>query len=210
MNTADRDSVDLAGDLLSEDTGSLHHRRYSTGAEINGGEDTTSATAKRASYSSRRNSLSMRREKLTAVDDPLSLLRDSYNATSYHEVDCLTLSSSDELRVINAITETGKKKMVGAVASVDIDFSATGNLRLGVKDLHGGVLVVSVLKRPDGTIGPGELNGIKMGESRATINSVLIPLYFSPIVLTFSPHLPQGMSFSGSISRPVETGASPC
>ena len=174
MNTAGRESVDLADHVLGGDAEGTHHRRHSTGAEINGGsgEDATSATVKRASYS-RRNSLSMRREKLTAVDDPLSVLRDSYDATTYHEVDCLTLSSSDELRVINSIMETGKKKMVGAVASVDIDFSVTGNLRLGVKDLHGGVLVVSVLKRPDGTIGPGELHGIKMGERCAVLNPFL-------------------------------------
>jgi hypothetical protein len=123
---------------------------------------------KRASFS-RRNSLSMRREKLTDINDPLSLMGNDFDHF-LQEVDCLTLTSSDELRVINSITETAKKRVIGCVSSVCIDFSPTGSLRLGVKDLHGGVLVVSVLKRPENCIGPGELSGVKIGDVILGVN----------------------------------------
>ena len=154
----DQDEVRLAANMLADlpedPLSSSTTRRHSSSI----GE---TSDPRRQSFS-RRKSLSVHREKITDIADPLRMT--AADDVFSGEVDCLSLSSTDELRVISSINEASKKRMYGTVASVEIDFSSTGSLRLGVKDLHGGILVVSVLKRPDNTVGPGERSGIKIGE----------------------------------------------
>ena len=87
-------------------------------------------------------------------------------------VENLILSSEDETRVEVALISADKKQVTGSVFSlrVDVGSSGIGVLGIGVKDLHGGVLVVSMLKRKDGKPGPAERAGIRLGDVIFGIN----------------------------------------
>ena len=132
---------------------------------------------------SRRNSIShtaqsIHREKITStIDDPLKQLGESGEVGA---VDCIAISNSDEYRIISAIADASKKKCIGTVFSVKIDFSLTKSLRLGVKDLYGGILIVSVVKRKDGKIGPSESSGVAIGASHVPAYYVFFFFFFNP------------------------------
>lgn len=124
----------------------------------------------------RRNSYSVARETVSNdIDDPLKkLMEDALEAAAKQQEDVLpdvlALTAADEYKIITAITDAAKKITTGTIMSIHIDFSPTGSLRLGVKDLHGGILVVSVLKRTEGKPGPAESSGICLGDIIVGVN----------------------------------------
>ncbi len=111
----------------------------------------------------------MRREKVNVeMEDPLTATLSTDDdapriSADQYQINCVALNSQDELKIINAVIDASTKRTMGSVFNVQVDISIVGSLRLGVKDLHGGLLVVSVLKRPESIAGPGELSGIRIG-----------------------------------------------
>ena len=76
----------------------------------------------------------------------------------------LTIRQSDEVRIVAAVGNVSKKIGSGSIYSVKVDLSRTGTLCIGVKDLPGNLLAVSMLKRVNGVKGAGEVAGVKLGD----------------------------------------------
>lgn len=82
----------------------------------------------------------------------------------------LTLRVSDETRVASAIYEASKKRKTGSIYSLSIQLSSNGTLGLGVKALKNNILVISMLKRVNGILGPGEAAGVRLGDIVVGVN----------------------------------------
>lgn len=98
-------------------------------------------------------------------EDPLSSsAKVEYAPKAPTKSESLTLKVSDESRIVNSITDAAKKKKTGSLYSVAINFSLWGTIGLGVKNLSNNFLVVSMLKRQNGQLGPGEAAGVRLGD----------------------------------------------
>mmetsp|Transcript_2588 Transcript_2588/g.4712 ORF Transcript_2588/g.4712 Transcript_2588/m.4712 type:complete len:1040 (+) Transcript_2588:154-3273(+) len=75
----------------------------------------------------------------------------------------LMLRVSDEVRVTAALVDSSKKRKTGSVFSVEVNM-VEGEMGLGVKILKNNVLVVSMLKRHNHMMGPGEAAGLRLGD----------------------------------------------
>ena len=98
-------------------------------------------------------------------EDPLSSsAKAEYVPKAPSKSESLTLKVSDESRIVNSIADAAKKKKTGSLYSVAINFSLWGTIGLGVKNLSNNFLVVSMLKRQNGQLGPGEAAGVRLGD----------------------------------------------
>lgn len=111
---------------------------------------------------SRANSEPVFREKVDRKFDPLAQPAEVDFIDL--KTESLTLRSSDEHRVAAAINEASKMKKTGSLFSIIIELSSVGTLGLGVKVLKNNVLAVSMLKRVNGALGPGEMAGARLGK----------------------------------------------
>jgi len=112
-----------------------------------------------------------------SIDPTRQLSSDSRSArsdsdASSNSIENVVLETADETRVENALINADKKQTTGSVFSVRVDMGEAegGALGIGVKDLSGGVLVVSMLKRKDEKPGPGERAGLRLGDVIFGIN----------------------------------------
>ena len=110
---------------------------------------------------SKTNSEPMTREKVDRQFDPLAQSGENEHIDLTSE--SLTLRTTDESRVAAAMSEAAKMKKTGSIFSVAIVLSNTGTLGLGVKMLKCNVLAVTMLKRSNGALGPGEVAGVRLG-----------------------------------------------
>lgn len=76
----------------------------------------------------------------------------------------LTLKPSDEVKILDAINKAAKKQCQGAVFTLKVTFDSSKTLKAGVKDIGSNILVVSMLKRVDGKVGPAEARGLRLGD----------------------------------------------
>lgn len=113
------------------------------------------------------NTLNRRRSETNTDDinyEPMSRLPDDKKPGSIpKKSESLTLRVSDETRVASAIYEASKKRKTGSIYSLSIQLSSNGTLGLGVKALKNNILVISMLKRVGGQLGPGEAAGVRLG-----------------------------------------------
>lgn len=86
------------------------------------------------------------------------------------KTESLTIRLSDELRIVNAMSDAAKGKTSGTIFSVRVDVSKATSLCIGVKDLQDKLLTVSMLKRINGVIGPVETAGMRLGDIIFGIN----------------------------------------
>ena len=82
----------------------------------------------------------------------------------------LTIRMEDEQRIVAAMTNAANKQTTGSVFSVKVDIGVSGTLGIGVKDLSGNLLAVSMLKRSNGELGAGEAAGLRLGDIIFGIN----------------------------------------
>ena len=104
-----------------------------------------------------------RSKVISESEDPLSSSAKTEYIHKTAKTESLTLKVSDESRIINSIADAAKKKKTGSLYSVVINFSLWGSIGLGVKNLANNFLVVSMLKRRGGQLGPGEAAGVRLG-----------------------------------------------
>lgn len=114
----------------------------------------------------RSNSEPVHREKVDHDFDPLSQQSsrdDDEEAFVNKKTESLILRASDEGRVASAMNDASKKRKTGSIFSLTVELSSLGTLGLGVKVLRNNILAVSMLKRVNGILGPGEVAGARLG-----------------------------------------------
>lgn len=84
----------------------------------------------------------------------------------------LTIRLDDEIRIVSAMQLAAKKQTTGSIYSVKVDISKKGSLGVGVKDLSDSILAISLLKRENGALGPGESAGLRLGDVVFGINFI--------------------------------------
>lgn len=95
----------------------------------------------------------------------MSRLPDDRRPGSVQKIsESLTLRVSDETRVASALYEASKKRKTGSIYSLSVQLAPNGTLGLGVKALKNNILVISMLKRVNGQLGPGEAAGVRLGK----------------------------------------------
>jgi hypothetical protein len=104
-------------------------------------------------------------------DDPLSA--PNFEAPKIR-TESLTIRQSDESRIVSAMATASKKQTTGAVFSVKVDLGHSGALGIGVKDLSGNMLAVSMLKRANGEPGAGEAAGVRLGDVIFGVNFIAV------------------------------------
>ena len=110
------------------------------------------------------------RQRVTG-DDPLSM--DFIEAPKVR-TESLTIRQNDESRIVAAMTSASKKQSTGSVFSVKVDLGTSGALGIGVKDLSGNLLAVSMLKRANGQPGAGEAAGVRLGDVIFGVNFIAV------------------------------------
>lgn len=117
--------------------------------------------------------LRQRSETLTENIDlaPLSKIPpENIPGNQQKKSESLSLRVSDEARVASAMYDASKKRKTGSIYSLDIALSPKGTLGLGVKALKNNILVISMLKRVGGNLGPGEAAGVRLGDIVVGVN----------------------------------------
>jgi hypothetical protein len=112
----------------------------------------------------------LNRQRVTG-DDPLSM--PNFEAPKIR-TESLTIRQADESRIVTAMATASKKQTTGAVFSVKVDLGPTGALGIGVKDLSGNMLAVSMLKRANGEPGAGESAGVRLGDVIFGVNFIAV------------------------------------
>ena len=82
----------------------------------------------------------------------------------------LTIRLSDEIRIVQSMTDAAKKKTSGVIFTVKVNINGAKSLGIGVKDLQDKIVAVSMLKRVNSAPGSVEVAGIRLGDIVFGIN----------------------------------------
>jgi hypothetical protein len=96
-------------------------------------------------------------------EDPLSPAAD-FTSNSSVTTESLVIKLADEVRIVAAMANAAKRQTTGSLFNVKVELSKSGALGIGVKDLSGNLLAVSMLKRTNGHLGAGESAGVRLGD----------------------------------------------